>query len=102
MTKAKLSSYANVFKDKRYWLALVYKAPVLARPEDWHAIKFIQALKGQNINGWAMVPASGGSYRLEQSNLHLALEIFAEWAAHFQFRQSQVHLLGQVDTSLKL
>lgn len=49
---------------------------VPSRQEDWHSYKWIQALKGKSINGYARVPVRGVSKKLTSENLSSAVEWF--------------------------
>lgn len=62
---------------------LSFNSPVRPRQKDWPPIKFVQALKGKPIKGWAHIPVRGGYYRLEQENAELSLAIFAEMASNY-------------------
>jgi|ERR1700722_1237284 len=53
------------------------------RSDDYNALKFIQAIKGEPINKWAWVPVGGISRRLDQDNADDALEWFGELAADY-------------------
>jgi hypothetical protein len=54
---------------------------------DHDASKFIKAIKGKGVNGWATVPVRGESRRLEQNNCSAAKQWFAELAADFLMRE---------------
>lgn len=67
-------------------LRVVYFATYLTRgtlrPEDWNALKFIKALKGDPINGYARVPLPIGLRpKLQESNAHIAPKWFGLMAA---------------------
>lgn len=51
------------------------------RGEDWNSYKFIQALKGRTLNGYAHVPVNGLLRRLSNQNLNSAIDWFAQFAA---------------------
>ena len=44
------------------------------RPDDWNALKFIHAIKGRRINGYAEVPILGTRKRLNKANLDSAID----------------------------
>lgn len=48
------------------------------RDEDWHASKFIKAIKGEPINGYAWVPIGKVPRRLRQDNADDAIQWFGE------------------------
>jgi hypothetical protein len=47
------------------------------RDEDYHANKFVRALKGEQFGGYALVPLNGIQMRLANENLDSALDWFA-------------------------
>jgi hypothetical protein len=49
---------------------------VPSRQEDWYSYKWIQALKGHSVNGYAKVPVRGVSKRLTHENRSSAVEWF--------------------------
>lgn len=51
------------------------------RNEDYHANKFIKALKGEPIRGHASLPIAGGDVPLDESNREEAFHWFGTWAA---------------------
>jgi hypothetical protein len=50
------------------------------RPEDFDSYKWVQALKGKPLNGYAYVPVGGTRKRLSDQNLASAVEWFATLA----------------------
>lgn len=53
------------------------------RHEDHNAHKYIQALKGHSINGYAPILVNGVRHRLQDSNRDLAIDWFGETAANY-------------------
>lgn len=52
------------------------------KSSDYPPQKFIKAIKGQPINGYAHIPLRNGkTIKLEQSNAEAAVRIFGQWAA---------------------
>jgi hypothetical protein len=51
--------------------------------DEWDAYKFIQALKGNTINGYASVPVLGHRYRLDSSNTERTLKWFGRMASNY-------------------
>ena len=51
------------------------------RPEDFDAYKWVQALKGKQLNGYGYVPVAGVRKRLSNQNLASAVDWFAKLAA---------------------
>lgn len=60
---------------------------IVWRPCDHDAHKFIQAIKGSQLNGWAWIPVGRVSKRLSNQNLPSAVEWFAEFAVAYLARQ---------------
>jgi len=58
-----------------------YKRPPYSSDAEFHALKFVKAVKGKTFRGWAEVPVLGRNERLEPSNAEDALDWFAELAA---------------------
>jgi predicted amidophosphoribosyltransferase len=50
------------------------------RPEDYDAYKFVRAIKGRTINGYAWVPVGGLRRKLVQANAEEAVVWFAQMA----------------------
>lgn len=61
---------------------------------DFVAFKFVQALKGNNINGYAWLPRAAGPLRINTADCSAAFTVFGEWGAH------QVHQTGVVNPRL--
>lgn len=57
------------------------------RPEDWDANKFVHAIKGHELNGYARVPVLGTLRRLNNANLDSAIDWFAEIAVDYLTRK---------------
>ena len=53
------------------------------RQGDWDAYKWIQALKGKSLNGYAHVPVRGVNKHLSNENLSAAVEWFGIFAADY-------------------
>jgi predicted amidophosphoribosyltransferase len=53
------------------------------RQDDWHSSKFIKAIKGEPVNGYALVPVSGIRRELRQANAGDAADWFGEMAAEY-------------------
>lgn len=53
------------------------------RQDDWHSSKFIKAIKGEPVNGYALVPVSGILHELRQANANNAVDWFGEMAAEY-------------------
>lgn len=53
------------------------------RQQDYDAKKFIDAVKGEAVNGFATVPVRGVRFRLDQSNAHMAVHWFAQMACDY-------------------
>ncbi len=53
------------------------------RTEDYNASKFIKAIKGDELRGFAMVPVCGGYKKLDQTNAHEAVGWFGDMAAAY-------------------
>ena len=51
------------------------------RQPDYNAYKFVRAIKGRPINGYAWIPSPSGSKRLTDTNKDSAIGWFAEMAA---------------------
>lgn len=51
------------------------------RQEDWDAYKFVQALKGKELNGYGHVPVGGVLRRLSNQNLDSAVQWYGTYAA---------------------
>jgi len=51
------------------------------RQEDYNAYKFVRAIKGRSISGYAWIPVGNLQRRLREINKDAALEWFAEMAA---------------------
>src|SRR5260370_26378286 len=51
------------------------------RPDDYNAMKFIKAIKGESLNKHAWVPVGGTLRRLENDNADDAIDWFGEWAS---------------------
>ena len=58
-----------------------YKRPPYSSNDEYHALKFIKAIKGKSFRGWAQVPVSGRNKLLEPVNAEDAIDWFAELAA---------------------
>jgi hypothetical protein len=54
---------------------------VVWRQCDWNAYKFVHAIKGDQLNGYAYVPVRNLQRRLSNQNLASAIEWFAGFAA---------------------
>ncbi|MFL6314728.1 MAG: hypothetical protein ACJ71W_21695 [Terriglobales bacterium] len=55
--------------------------------DEWDAFKFIQALKGNIINGYATVPVLGHRYRLDSTNAERTLKWFGRMASTYILRK---------------
>lgn len=53
------------------------------RPEDHNALKFVKAIKGETLNGYANVPVRGRNRRLNNSNQAKAAAWFGEMAGDY-------------------
>jgi len=53
------------------------------RGEDWNAQKFVKAVKGKHVNGYAWVPVCGNSRYLSESNADDSIGWFGEMAAKY-------------------
>ena len=53
------------------------------RPQDHNATKFVKALKGEQLNGYAYVPVLGVQCHLSNANLDDSIEWFGHMAAHY-------------------
>jgi hypothetical protein len=53
------------------------------RPDDYNALKFIQAIKGEEINKWAWIRVQGVSRKLQQANADVAIDWFGDFAAEY-------------------
>jgi hypothetical protein len=59
------------------------RSDVRWRSEDFDAMKFVQALKGEELNKWGWVPVRGVSHRLDQSNAGDAFGWFGDLASDY-------------------
>ncbi len=59
------------------------------RSEDYDSYKWVQALKGEQLNKYALVPVKGNYRRLSNQNLPDAIQWFAELVADY-LQQKQV------------
>ncbi len=57
------------------------------RPRDWDACKFIHAIKGHELNGYAKIPVLGSVKRLNNQNLDSSLDWFALMAGAYCHRK---------------
>jgi hypothetical protein len=55
----------------------------LWRSEDFDSYKFIQALKGKELNGWCYVPVNSVKKRLSNQNLASAIDWFSIFAVNY-------------------
>jgi len=53
------------------------------RSEDYDSYKWVQALKGEQLNKYALVPVKGNYRRLSNQNLPDAIQWFAELVADY-------------------
>lgn len=53
------------------------------RPEDFDAYKFVHALKGHQLRGYAKIPVRGSTKRLNGTNIDSAIGWFADMATDF-------------------
>ena len=53
------------------------------RPQDHNATKFVKALKGEQLNGYAYVPVLGVQRYLNNANLDDSIEWFGDMVAHY-------------------
>lgn len=60
-----------------------FTGPMQWRGDDYDSYKFVQALKGNQINKYAQVPILGTRRRLDQSNAHEAVDWFGEFATAY-------------------
>ena len=55
----------------------------LWRPQDHRASKFVKALKGETLNGYAYVPVLGVQRHLDNNNLDESIEWFGDLVANY-------------------
>lgn len=60
------------------------------RPDDYNAYKFIQAIKGRSLNGYAQIPVLGPVRRLTNSNLNSAIDWAGQIMADY-FRRRNIN-----------
>ncbi len=58
------------------------------RQDDWHAMKFNKAIKGEQVNGFAWVPTPDGSLKVNETLKENAFIAFGRWG------RKQLELLG--------
>lgn len=66
------------------------------RSDDWYSHKFVHAIKGHELNGYAYIPVLGNVRRLNNANRDSAIDWFAEMVGDYFARKKIVPPFGLI------